>query len=89
MWEQDSHAENLLSGHIQRIYRGRELTHLSWNSSGLELLVADIYGRLSIYSSLVSINRIAAAKVWMTDPEDNLNTLVGMMWLNIERAVRL
>ena len=89
MWEQDTQAESLLAGHIQRIYRGRELAHLSWNSSGLELLVADIYGRLSIFSSLVSINRVAAAKVWMTDPEDNLNTLVGMAWLNVERVVRL
>ncbi|KAL9116271.1 MAG: hypothetical protein Q9187_007206, partial [Circinaria calcarea] len=90
VWEQDSHADSLLAGHILRIYKGRELAHLSWNSTGLELLVADVYGRLSIFStSLVSINRVAAAKVWITDPEDNLNTLVGMTWLNVERAISL
>ena len=85
VWEPDSSVDAVLANQISKIYIGRELAHLSWNPTGNELAICDIFGRLCIFTSLLHLNRISAVKGWMNDPEDDLNALVGMIWLNADR----
>ena len=86
-WEYFAITDEVMSGHLNRIYNGRELAHLSFNPTGVELVVADIYGRLSVFASYLAINRVGVQRAWRNDPEDNLHALVGMMWLHTERTV--
>lgn len=77
----------MLTDSIFKIYKGRQLAHISWNHNGLELLVADTYGKLSIFSIFIAVNRFVTSKAWPNDPEDDLNTLVGTTWLNAKKTV--
>ena len=86
IWE---HTEGVPIDHVSTIYNGRELAHISWNSSGLELAVVDVFGRLSLFSIFIALNRIAVSRSCIVEPEDNLSALVGLMWLNTDRMVRL
>ena len=88
-WEIHTHPDATLEHQISKVYKGRELAHLSWNITGLELVIADIYGRLTIFTNLFAINRVSITKTWLTDAEDNLNALVGTMWLNNDKQVCL
>lgn len=86
-WELHLHADPTLGEHISKIYRGRELANLLWNPSGLELVVADVFGRLSVCTIFIATNRLLVSKVWPNEPENQMNAMVGSMWLNIKKVV--
>ncbi|KAI9671992.1 MAG: mediator complex subunit [Trizodia sp. TS-e1964] len=64
---------------------GNRLVHLCWNHSGSDLAVVDSYGRISLFSVVIAINRLAETRQFLNDPEDDLSAVVGMCWLNGER----
>ena len=86
-WGLHHHTDPALAEHIIRIFKGRELASLSWNPSGLEIVVTDIYGRLAVCTIFIAMNRLMVSKVWMNDPENHMNALVGSFWLNIKKVV--
>lgn len=63
------------------------LVHLSWNQTGSELAVVDMFGRISIFSILIAMNRFATSRSCVLDQEDDLGAIVGLSWLNIDRPV--
>jgi mediator of RNA polymerase II transcription subunit 16 len=65
------------------------LVHLCWNEPGAELAVADSSGRVSIYSISIALNSIAGHRQAAFDPDDDGAQIVGMMWLNTQRTVRI
>ena len=89
IWDLHFHKDLALAEQIVRIFKGKELANLSWNPSGLELVVADIYGRLAICTIFIAMNRLIVSKVWMNDPENHMNALVGSFWLNVKKVVCL
>ncbi|MCJ1284725.1 mediator complex subunit [Xylographa opegraphella] len=88
IWDLHLHTDPTLVDHIMRTFKGRELAHLSWNPSGSELLVADIYGRLAICTIVIAMNRLTVSKTW-NDPDNYMNSLVGLFWLNVKKVVPL
>ena len=74
---------------MPKVFSGEKLAHLSWNPVGNELVVADIYGRICIFQTIIAMNRLSASKGWMSDPKDHRNNLAGMIWLNPDRPVRM
>ncbi|KAL8948995.1 MAG: hypothetical protein Q9222_004866 [Ikaeria aurantiellina] len=74
---------------ITRIHSGYRLEHLSWNHSGTDLAVTDVYGNVSVFSLLVAINRCSLSKPCELGVEDNLSAVVGLMWLNQDRTLPL
>ncbi|KAI9783902.1 MAG: mediator complex subunit [Peltula sp. TS41687] len=72
---------------LTNIHQGVQLSHLLWNQGRiLELAVVDVLGRISI-SNIVAINRLAPSRLNISDQEDDLSAVVGMMWLNGESNV--
>lgn len=63
------------------------LEHISWNHVGSELAVIDVFGRISIYSILIAMNRMVPLRSCAQDLEDDLGAIVGIMWLNPDRTV--
>ena len=57
---------------------------------GNELAVVDIYGRISVWCAqfMPVINRLALMRRCISDPEDNLSAVIGIMWLHNDRPVR-
>ena len=86
-WTHESHEDPLLADQLSKIYKGRELATIGWSPSGLELAIVDIYGRLSIFTIFIPINRLAPMKAWTADPDDHGNSVVGMLWLNSKRQL--
>ncbi|KAL8781895.1 MAG: hypothetical protein Q9194_000088 [Teloschistes cf. exilis] len=74
---------------VSTIHAAHALKHLSWNHSGTELAVTDIFGSLSIFSVSVAINRCTVTKRCAVDAEDNLNAIVGLAWLHQDRTLLL
>lgn len=62
---------------------------LSWSSTGGELAVVDLKGRIWVYhSSLVAINRLVLARRGDLDEASETAQPVGMTWLNQDRQER-
>lgn len=80
--------ENVLEDAL-KTHSGSSLAHLSWSHSGTELAVIDVYGRISIYAVLAMppVNRLTTVRRFVADPEDNLSSVVGMMWLHNDKIV--
>lgn len=74
---------------VTEVHGGHMLIHLYWNETGSELAVVDSSGRVSIYSISIALNSIAGQRQATYDPDDEANQIVGMMWLNTHRSVRL
>lgn len=74
---------------VALVHDGHPLKHVSWSHPGSELVVADKLGNVSIYSLLIAINRCSISRRCVLGAEDNLSTLVGLMWLNQERPLSL
>ena len=66
-----------------------ELVHLSWSHMGTELAIVDVFGRISIYTvtPLPSIDRLFSMRTCTFDPVDDLNAVVGMIWLYSDKQV--
>lgn len=81
--------ENVLEDAFKS-HNGNPLVHLSWSHSGNDLAVIDVYGRISIYSVMLMppINRLSTTRRCVVDPEDNLSSVVGVMWLHNDKIVR-
>ncbi len=72
---------------ISSVHEQPNFVHLSWNQTGSELAVVDLFGRISIYSILIATNRFAISRSCVVDQEDDLGAIVGLSWLNIDRPV--
>ncbi|KIX04634.1 uncharacterized protein Z518_05504 [Rhinocladiella mackenziei CBS 650.93] len=66
-----------------------DATSLAWSSTGGELAVVDVKGRIWIYhNSLIAVNRLNLARQGALDEADELSQPVGMAWLNQDRQER-
>jgi mediator of RNA polymerase II transcription subunit 16 len=74
---------------VSTMHSEHQLVNLCWNHSGAELAIADVFGRISVFVISSALNRIAAVRRCVVDPEDSLSALVGLMWLHTEKAVNL
>lgn len=67
---------------------GLDLTHVTWSPQGTDLLIIDSTGRIALGIVLIALNRlIPITKPLNVDPEDNLNAVVGLKWLESKRRV--
>ncbi|KAH8697294.1 putative RNA polymerase II mediator complex subunit Sin4 [Talaromyces proteolyticus] len=66
---------------------GQFLAHICWNESGTDLAVIDTSGRISIFSISTALNNIVMSRQTVLDQADDGAQVVGMMWVNINRAV--
>ena len=73
---------------VRSVHGDTEIAHLSWSHTGHELAVVDVAGRTSTYSTAYGMNRCMNMKRVVQEPEDNLGSVVGMMWLYSDRPER-
>lgn len=74
---------------IRATHGAIDLVHLSWSHLGNELAVIDVLGRISVHMMVLALNRMTCVKRCNQDPEDDLSSAVGFMWLHSEnRHVR-
>ncbi|KAL8835573.1 MAG: hypothetical protein Q9170_003257 [Blastenia crenularia] len=71
---------------ITLIHDGHALKHLSWSHSGTELAVTDALGNISVFSLHITIDRCIVSRRCVLGAEDDLSTIVGLMWLNQDRS---
>ena len=63
--------------------------HLEWSQTGLDLAVADVVGRISVFTfSSAVLNHSTAAPIVTVDQHSELDRAVSMYWLNPDRQVR-
>ena len=74
---------------VSTMHSDHQLVHLCWNHSGMELAIVDVFGRISIFMITSALNRIAAIRRCVLDPEDNTSAVIGLMWLHTEKSVEL
>ena len=72
---------------VSAVHSENKIVHLSWNHTGNDLAVFDLYGQISVFTIVIALNRLTVLRRCLSDPEDNLGALVGYMWLNTERMV--
>ena len=63
--------------------------HVSWSSSGLDLVVVDSAGRITIYTTLVALNRLIVRGNFDTREPDIYGEVIELKWLLINRPVCL
>ncbi|OKL60129.1 Mediator of RNA polymerase II transcription subunit 16 [Talaromyces atroroseus] len=73
---------------IAQLHVGQQLAHLCWNEMGNDLAVLDVSGRISVFSISTTLNNIAVNRQPMLDQPEDGAQVVGMMWMNANRAVR-
>ena len=66
---------------VRSAHGNTDLVHLSWSHLGSEIAVIDILGRISIHMVLLAMNRATCVKRCIQEPEDDLSSAVGFMWL--------
>lgn len=71
---------SLLHGHVS-------LVNLSWNQLGNELVIFDSLGKVSIFNITTSLCEFSIPKKCVLDVEDQLNEVVGLVWLNTDKPV--
>ena len=74
---------------VSRVHGGLQLCHLSWNHSGTDLAIVDVLGRISVFTFMTALNRLGATRENISDQEDDLGAVVGLIWLNSGRMVAL
>lgn len=72
---------------VSALHGGVSLVNLSWNHQGSELAVFDCLGKVSILSVTINLCEFAVPKKCVLDSEDNLNDVVGLLWLNTDKPV--
>lgn len=65
---------------------GAIFTHVEWSSSGLDLVIADQFGRLTLFSLTHALNSLERRPVNLTSNVDDLNQIVGLHWLPLNLA---
>jgi len=63
--------------------------HISWSNSGLELVVVDVVGNLSVYTMFVAVNSYSLAGSFQWEQGEALGPIIGLEWLSINRVVRV
>lgn len=69
------------------VHQGVQLCHVLWNQRTLDLAVVDVLGRISVFTIVIAINRLAITRPNISDQDDDLGAVVGMIWLNTESTV--
>ena len=72
----------MLMEKLHGFYRGFDFVHVAWGPTGNELIVIDSCGRMVVGYWMGALNRILIQKVLNYDPEDHLNAVMAMKWLN-------
>ncbi len=80
-------SEERVAHEVSAVHSEHNIVHLSWNHTGNDLAVVDIYGQISVFAIFFVLNRLTVSRRCIIDPEDNLSAAVGFMWLNTERMV--
>ncbi|KAH0011805.1 hypothetical protein KCU78_g9919, partial [Aureobasidium melanogenum] len=65
---------------------GAIFTHVEWSSSGLDLVIADQFGRFTLFSLTHALNSLERRPVNLTSNVDDLNQIVGLHWLPLNLA---
>ena len=74
--------------HITSTHENQPIVHLCWSHMGSDLAVVDILGRVSIHTVYIAVDRFNCVKpVNIGDAESEVDALVGLWWLNLERHV--
>lgn len=81
-------TEEYSQSQIAQLHLGQQLLHLCWNETGSDLAVLDASGRISILSIPAALNSLGVSRQTVVDPPDDGSQVVGMMWMNSNRAVR-
>ncbi|KAI9804371.1 MAG: mediator complex subunit [Piccolia ochrophora] len=74
---------------VQPEHEAHQLVHLSWNHTGSELAVMDALGRISVFAIVMAMNRMQLSRSPMSDQEDDLGAIAGMIWLSSDRQFAL
>ncbi|THX79645.1 hypothetical protein D6D05_04871 [Aureobasidium pullulans] len=61
-------------------------THVEWSSSGLDLVAADQFGRLTLFSLTHALNSLERRPVNLSSTVDDLNQIVGLHWFPLNLA---
>ncbi|GAM41433.1 hypothetical protein TCE0_042r14550 [Talaromyces pinophilus] len=80
-------TEEYSQNQIAQLHLGQQLLHLCWNETGSDLAVLDASGRISILSIPAALNSLGVSRQTVVDPPDDGSQVVGMMWMNSNRAV--
>ena len=74
---------------VSATHNDHQLIHLVWSHMGNELAIVDVYGRISVWCAqfMPVLNRLALLRRCVSDPEDNLSAVIGIMWLHNDRPV--
>jgi mediator of RNA polymerase II transcription subunit 16, fungi type len=57
--------------------------HLSWSSLGNDLVVMDAAGRVMVFSCAMALDRMSYVRAEITQPEAEMDAVVGMHWLGL------
>jgi mediator of RNA polymerase II transcription subunit 16 len=60
---------------------GAIFTHLEWSSSGFDLVIADQFGRFTLFTLTHALNSLERRPMNLSSPVDDLNQIVGLHWL--------
>ena len=72
---------------VSLVHGNVSLVNLSWNQLGNELVIFDSLGKISIFSITTSLYEFSIPKKCVLDVEDQLNEVVGLIWLNTDKPV--
>lgn len=72
---------------VSAIHGGVSLVNLTWNHHGSELVVFDSLGKISVLTTTLNPCEFSVPKKCVIDAEDNLNEVVGHLWLNTDKLV--
>ena len=73
---------------VRAAHGDNDIVHLSWSRMGNELAIIDLVGRISVWTVFLATNRLTIMRRTVQDPEDNLGSVVGMMWFFTEKPER-
>ncbi|MCJ1266503.1 mediator complex subunit [Lobaria immixta] len=82
-------SETYLEEEVSTVHSDHQIVHLSWNPIGNDIAIVDVFGQISIFSVFILLNRIHVSRKCAIDPEDHLNAVVGLKWLNTDRVLPL
>ncbi|KAL8784654.1 MAG: hypothetical protein Q9195_008957 [Heterodermia aff. obscurata] len=78
-------SEELPINGVSLVHGNVSLVNLSWNQLGNELVIFDSLGKVSIFSITTSLCEFSIPKKCVLDVEDQLNEVVGLVWLNTDK----
>lgn len=79
-------SEDYLDEQVSTVHSDHQIVHLSWNPTGNDIAIVDVFGQISIFMVQIPLNRIHVSRKCVIDP-DNLSAVVSLKWLNTDRVV--